>query len=495
MNHSGKKSDLFSQSLYILLSLCVSNIIAFCISIIIARSLGPHDFGIYSLVISTQTIIFTIASLNLGNAISKFIAELPEEQSIQQRWIARIGIEISIVNSCVVSFLYFLLSDFIGINIFQEMKIVSLIPFSALVIISSSIQTIIFGIAQGLKNMRIIMTMQISIQAIILLLLPILIPIIDSRAPFVAIFIAQLMVSFFVLRRLSKNGYSLSIKIPSTHRASLIKMILNYSVPGMFSALLVNPIYWIGNTQLVLIKGFQEMALFSIAFMFYAVLLSILPNSIILPFFPRISQFSRISISYIRDITETIIEKASLIFLPIFLFLAIFSMPILNILYGSVYLDAAEISFVMISTGYFCSIAAIIGSMLMGIGKMRMVLMLNIIWAISFLSVVFILVPLFGVIGLGLTYSFSYGFQVIIAFILSYEYIRLNLKRISRILLVAIFLFIVDWIIINYIIVAGQIIMITALFIFNLLLLFILYKKIYSEFLSRIIFHVHNRTN
>ena len=96
---------------------------------------------------------------------------------------------------------------------------------------------------------------------------------------------------------------------------------------------------------------------------------------------------------------------------------------------------SAEAASLMIMTSYLATLASVIGAVISGMGRMWIGLGLNGIWASLFLLLVFVAVPTWGVVGLGVAYTLFYGVHLLLSLYVSHRRLAVNYgKAIRRIL-------------------------------------------------------------
>lgn len=428
-----------------LFSLAVAGVFSIIISITIARYLTVFEFGVYSIIISIQTVVTLVAGFNIGTAVTKYIAEyFLTDREIAKRF-AKIGIVLVILLSIISVTFYLGLSGPIGYGLYGESLIVMLIPYSALVVLSSAIFFVVFGIAQGCQKVRILAFMQIANPAICLSLIILLLPVVGIRGAFLGFFFAQAIVIILTLLWLNIKIFPfLSISI-GEKRKKIVKRIFSFAFPAVLSSSMVGPIYWLANTELSLIFGFEAMAHFAVAMVFYQAL-AIFPNSIVIPLIPKISELNTNSKASVERIVIGSIKVASILFFPILFGVAIFSKEIVQLFYGSAYSLSAEIMYIMIFASYFYTLSAVIGALIAGLGRMWVGLGCNLIWAVIFLIIATIAIPIMGAKGLGIAFASSYCVHLAISTVISNRKLRVNIRGIFLIPIYASIFFIAGYI-------------------------------------------------
>jgi len=400
--------DLVHGSLIVTVSMVTAAAISMLTSIVIVRSLSVADFGIYSITLSLQSVVAIIASFGIGTAVAKFVAEYSARDLRQAVRFARTGLWLILLFSTITAIAYFTLARPIGEGLYHEAGVVNLIPFSAMVVISSATQSLTQNIAQGNHRMKMISSIQISTPAIRLILILILMPIIGISGAFLSLFLAQITITLMAIRRLGRTGFSIAVHEKDDSNIQYAKIILSFAVPTVLGALLVSPFYWFGNTILELGYGFTAVGQFSIALIFFQAL-NLLSYSVAIPLVPRVSEMSVHSRGQIGPLISQSLRSISVILFPFFLAISLFSKDIIGILFGSQYQNSADATYLMVTACFFVSLAAILEATIIGLGRMWLDLGLNGIWAIIFIPLILIMTPLYGITGLGAAFALAYA--------------------------------------------------------------------------------------
>jgi len=479
-----KGHTLFRQSSLLLVSLVISGIFTLLVSVTIARFLGPSEYGVYALIFSIQTIVGIFAFFNLGPAMAKYIAESSAYGDPRQMWISKIGLSIIAVASVASAVIYVLLSYPLGFWLYGDLAITSLIPFSALVVISAAFQGAVFGIVQGMKRLRYMMWMQISVPAINLGFIIALIPELGIAGAFIASSAAQAIVAISMLIGLSRKGFRVLTPVPPEFRSDILRKLVNFSLPYTLSSVIVTPMYWLGNTELEFIAGFAAIGLFAVANTMHNMFL-VLPYSVLQLLFPKISELSVRSMELVRSTVVNIVHSATILFFPIFLAAALFSRNIIDILYGSSYEGASEIAYTMVALSFFISISGLIGSALLGLGRMWLSLRLDIVFFISFVLTLFLTVPNLGLFGLGLTFSCAWALRLMALIYITKRHLGISLIREYKIFLVSALIFIVDAYFMFTYPEMGWILSLLLLLI-GISIMALLGRKVYASFMHRV---------
>jgi O-antigen/teichoic acid export membrane protein len=410
-----KSASLASESAIMLLSSVGAGIFITLTSIVIARSVSVANYGVYSLVVSIQAVVSMFASFSIGTALTKFIAEHRARQSEHTAEIAKVGVTLVLIISAVTSMVYVALGEPLGGWLYHESEITSLIPFSAFVVLSTAAFATAFGIAQGCQRIRLLAFMKSAAPMFGFGLVLVLLGLAGLKGVFVGIGTAQLAAAVVVLYLMNRNELRFLRTPTSGKRSHLARMILGYSIPTTISASLVGPVYWFGNTELALSTGFEAVGLFGIAFITFQGF-AVLPNSISVPLFPRVSNSAPNSMEAVNAMVLKSVKATTLFLFPLAFGVGLFAEPIVDLFFGAHYVPAAQSMFLMAVASFFYAQGAIIGAMIAGLGRVWLGLGLNVIWAASFVGLTVAWIPPWGVVGLAASFAVSYSFLAVISF-------------------------------------------------------------------------------
>lgn len=425
-----ESTSIAHGSTMIFFSMSIAGALSIAISTFVARWLGASDFGIYSVLVSVQGVVILLASFSMGTAIAKHIAEYRFSDEARALSFAKSGLVLVSILSAGVCVVYTALSSVIGDLLYRESAIVDLVPFSALVVFSTSIFVMAVGMVQGCQRFRLLSMMQISSPLLSLVSISVLLPMMGVRGIFVGYFVSQLTVSSAVFAVINRRGFRfISGHLELGRHSIVLSKLYSFALPAVLGSAMVIPIIWVANTELALTAGFREMGYFAVAFVFYQALI-VIPNAIAVPMMPRISQLTVESMGEIKMLVAKVMRILSIGLFPLLFGCALFSKLIVETLYGAGYSASVEAMYLMTCTVYFYALGSVIGTMVTGMGRMWLGLGLNALWAAMFLASVFLVVPELGAKGLALSYVVSYGLFMVPVFLASRRFLHVEVTGI-----------------------------------------------------------------
>ena len=404
---NGPRHGLIRGSMMIAASSVISGSLSLVISVVLTRTFGVEKFGFYSITASLQSVAIIFSGFGLGPALAKYISEYAVRDARHAIRFARTGLRLVFIFSGTTALVYWALSGPLGNGLYGEPGVTVLIPFSALVVVSSALLQLLQGIVQGKHQLGLLSMMQISVPLVTLCIILAFVKHSDIQIAFIAMFVAQMAVTLMAMVRMSRLGFSLGFKVEPDDDVRCGRLLLAFAVPAVASGAMVSPVLWLGNTLLAVEAGFLAVGQFAVAIVFYQVL-AILPNSLVIPLIPRISEMSVKSRGSLEQIVSQSIRVVGILPFPLFFALALFSELAVNILYGREFSDANTSVYLMVCACYFMTMSAPIGAAFNGLGRMWVGLGLNIIWAALVVSIAIIAIPSLGPGGLGLAYASAY---------------------------------------------------------------------------------------
>jgi O-antigen/teichoic acid export membrane protein len=378
-------------------------------SIILARLLGPSDYGLYSLTLATPIILVGLADAGMSYGLVREPARLISQGDYHGAEKAlKLGFTVKVCFSAAASIICYAGADPIALFILNRPDLSSLLRLASLVIISQAVLTAATQSFIGLELMNYSAGIQVLYSILKSTLAPLLI-----------------LVGFGLLGAIS--GYALGVLIAgaigtiilftkrdvrsvSETKGSLTAIwnaLLRYSLPLYLAGLLVTVVTQYQNIVLAHFASNLEIGNFNAASNFN-ILFVILTYPVTNAMFPMFSKMNPITQQ--RDIIRTFelsTQYSSLLVLPASVAFMLFSRDLILLTYGKSYTLASYYLIFFsalwlvagIGSGGFGS-GGTIGSFLLGIGDARTVFMMNFLLLAVFIPLGPVLAWRWGVYGL-----------------------------------------------------------------------------------------------
>lgn len=402
---SGYKQKLVKGGTYIGISMIVVQILSMITSIILARLLGPENLGILTILRNIGMIVIPLMMCGIPIAMTKFIAEYNVNKQDKLRNTFSTGFTIIFVFGLVGSLLYFFAADFVGVNIYHKPILGTLMKINAIYITLSVLVNFVISALQGFQRIKQMAMLSIINAAVSL---PILYFFIVSMG-LIGVIIAgaigvliHLLVSLrFFMPIYHKNGLRFHLNVDKEAIVTLMK----YSLPLLLSIIILRPARLYGLSYLGIFCSYTEVGYYRVAMSLHNLVLFI-PSALAIPLLPLISELQS-DIRKRANMISRILRLQILAILPVVVGLGLASKYVLFILYGTKYINADIIAYIMLSVAVLSSVFSTLGILLQGTGRTKQILLIDIANASMFVMGSAYLIDLFGVEGFGLLWLFT----------------------------------------------------------------------------------------
>lgn len=374
---------------------------------IVARFLGPNDFGLISMASAVATIVSTVVLVGMSEGVVRFVA-LYEGKNDQGRIkgviLSALGIVLPL--GTIAGILLFLFADVISVGVFNEPNLTPILKMFAFSVPFYGLYCIFIYAIGGFQEMRYMVYVRDIFQNSIRLFLLIILLLLgyDVYGAAFAYTFAIIATSFIALVYLNKIFPMFSKKIKSI---SMEKELFSFSWPLMFAGMLGLVMGWVDTLMLGYFLTAADVGIYR-ASLSTAGLLMIVPSSFGAIFFPVITEFySRGEKKELENTTAVVTKWILMIVLPLVLLAILFSKQVLYILYGAEYIAGALVLCIL-GFGYLIiSVFSPTNRLISVIGRTRLIMVNTSIGAVFNVVLNFWLIPIYGIVGAGAATAFS----------------------------------------------------------------------------------------
>lgn len=408
---------------------------AYLASVIVARLLGPSDFGLISLASTVATIASTIVLVGMPEGIVRFIAlykGVNDQGRIKSVIISSLSIVVPL--SLVAGLFLFFFSDLISIRIFNKPDLTMILKIFSFSIPFYSIFAIFIYAIGGFQELKYMVYIRDIFQNSVRLFFILILLLLGYGIYGVAIVYTFTIITlpFASLFYLNKIFPVFSKKIKSI---SMKKELFSYSWPLMFAGILGLVMGWIDTLMLGYLLEAKDVGIYR-ASMTTASLVLIIPSSFASIFFPVITEFySRGEKKEFENINAVVTKWILMIVLPLVLLMIIFSKQILYILYGVEYMAGAFVLSILGIAYFITAIFSPTNQLIPVIGRTKLIMINTSIGALLNVLLNFLLIPIYAINGAAIATTISLLVVNALAFlevraITNIKPIRLNYLRI-----------------------------------------------------------------
>jgi O-antigen/teichoic acid export membrane protein len=386
----------------------VSRVLQGFTPMILARYLGPKDFGVYALVLSLVGIMAAFSPLGQDTALEKFLPEYALKDPRRGGAIlANTLILFSAVLAAVCIGFYFL-SGWIASALYHESSLAPVFRFSAVLILVLSLFNLGTSAVAGLQDFK-----TYSLAMIV------------RGAMFLGLgWLGVCLLGFYgaLLGQLLAGLAGLSLLAAATFKGSrrrfagwvrphfsrrLMREIFGLACPVLLTGLLVTPAYWWANTLLARRSGFAVVGLFSVAFSLMQLIL-LVPTNLSIPAVSFLSETHSRGQGF-GSLVGANFRLMWAITLPIAAAFALLSGPVIRLTFGPQYERAAPLVVAMSFAALMMVLNSVVVNACWGRGYVWQAFFFHLGWLGVFLAIGYRLIPAWGAMGLACAFVFSYA--------------------------------------------------------------------------------------
>lgn len=375
-------------------------------SLILARLLGPENYGVFSLALAFPLILQILVGMGVGGAITRYSAfhiSRGDTQTAQQ--MVKSGITFALLSSCAFAALTIILASFLSITFLHRLTLTPYVQLASILIVGQTAFAIVTAAFLGWGSpfeaaiwtvFQAIMKLAISV-GLILWGFGIFGAIDGYSFSLLIAGAAGLSTLYFrkLRSKVSDNDRTrISVRRSAEHFAKNIEEMMRYGFPGYVGNVILNlsqqPVFTI---ILALIASNTAVGYYSAA---TAIVLGVATVTGTLPtaLFPAFSTLDGMSSDTGAAFSHAV-KYVSYVVMPALIFLVGSSGLVIEILYGQVYLPASyylellTVSFLPLAFGQ-----AVLPSYFNGIGKTKFTMFMNIVETLATLFPAYILIIL-----------------------------------------------------------------------------------------------------
>ena len=383
-------------------------LVNFVVGIVLARSLGIEQYGLYSFLTWFLGLAALAANLGVGSMAARFIADaLGRENREEPKGIVRLTLVFRGIAALVVSSVILIFSGF-WTKVFAETHNQIYFVFLAVALLPNAMNYVLIGIFSGFQkyeyNAYLILGSN-PLRAILLIVLAFLgFGVKELLIASIASWIVGMVIGVFLLRRLVPLKALLSSLPlePATRRSAL-----KYSLT-MISILVLNYLLWEQAEVLFLglYRPVEEVGFYTLASRLPSMAVTLIPSVFGAVLLPAIAeQFGKGDIEKVRRIYLTSARYLMMLAIPLAAGGIALSRPIINLLYGPAYTPAVILMQIVFVPFAAASIGNAAGSVILGINQPSFVLKVGSLLALLNVGLNLWLIPRYGMLGAAIASS------------------------------------------------------------------------------------------
>lgn len=424
----------------------VALLFGFATSVLIARFLGPGDYGYLSLGLAFIFVLVKVSGLGLNETMAFFIPKtLARKKPGETKYVFKFSLVLRIISSLIISGVLFLTSDIIA-NSYSIPILSPILKALSVGLLFLSMYSFFVSVCQGFQQLKFIMYQDIAyglLKFIPLIAFFLGLGLIGIAFSYSIVYIALAIIGFIIV-------YTKLIPKVKTEKYSKRK-ILSYASFAFSTGIL-----FLFFTQIIqLILGYywgqqpEQLGFYATALILGGIIL-IIPDALSMAFYPAVSEFTELKKhKKLGHLFSKVTKYVFLLALPSSIGLAVLAKSAIYFVYGAEYLPGSlTLSVIAIGSAIF-AIMSFYTTFSSGIGKIEYPAIVGVIQAIASLLLCFLLIPKYGALGAG----FVFLAVQIVGLVVLYNMIRkhyaftLPLKELFLITLSGIFMGLSIWLV------------------------------------------------
>ena len=364
---------------------------------IIARLLGPEDYGIYSLALVLPTILAGLINFGMTSAITHFSAKLIAEgkkQNISK--LIETSLLFELLVSLIASVFCFFFSEVLAKFLIGRAELNLQVRLASTLILLQTLFNLLASIFIGLNSMEINARMLIVSSLIKVILSPVLIVIgfgvTGAISGQVLYFTTAIVIGFIYLEKYKIVNFHWRID------STTLKEIFKYSLPIYASSLLVLLFIQYQSMVLAFFTSNTEVGNFQVTTLFAsAILILVFPFTSLFPSFTKV----RSRLDDLQRMFSISVKYTAILVVPASLAIATLSKDLILTFFGSEFNLAPTFLMLYILTNLYAGLgSSVVTFLFSGVGNTTAVLKLDLINFVVFLPLAPLLTQLWGGVGL-----------------------------------------------------------------------------------------------
>lgn len=392
----------------IFIGLILSYLAAFFYRVIVARHLGPADYGLLTLAISVLGIGRTIALLGMHNGIKRYIAfYLGKKHHAKLKGIILTTLRVALPAGIITGVIVYFFAEQIAIGWFHSQQLVSVLKIFALIIPINSLIEIFKAMFLAFENPGYSSGIEVIGEkgfSLIFVVIAIWLGsgLLGLSISYLAAYLITGATAFAILEL---KVYSLRNPAKAVYNN---KELLSFSLPLLLSGIIGMVLGWSDTFLLGIFRTSTEVGIYQVGFpLAYSLLMFLRSFETI--YYPLSSKlFAKNKLEEITKIYAVISRWIFIMLYPAFLLTVLFAKDIIKILFGSEYTQGSSVLIIIVIGIFIYSILGPAGVALQTFKKTRYIFWSTFACGIANILLNLMLIPKLGIEGAAFATSFSW---------------------------------------------------------------------------------------
>ncbi len=403
--------------------------------VLIARSLKPGDYGVYSVVMSLSAIVTGVFGLGQNSALHKLVPQYYAQNRGLGGAILANALMLTSALLAVFCAIFFFGADWFAARLYRDASLTGVFRFSALLMFTLTLFNLALSAVAGLQDFRTFNQMQMLRNVALLVLALFGVRLAGVRGAL----LGQFLASAFGLLLLGASGARLlRLRFPDGLRPALsclaLRLIASFFLPTLLITLLNLPTYWWASTMVMRHAGFTQAGLLGVAYAL-SQLIFLIPTNLYTPVMTYLSEAHAASLGAVfADLVSANLRLIWAFSLPLALGLALFSPLLILGLFGPAYLAAAPLAFWLCLNALLMLLVGMLNTAVMAAGRMWPGLSITFGWTLLFVSAGLMCIPRWGAAGAAAVFALSHVFYLTGLYVYCRRTLQIRQKQLSHLI-------------------------------------------------------------
>ncbi len=467
--------------------------------LLMSRMLGPEGYGLYGLTLPFQGIFQILSAGGLPPAISKYVAEYnAKDEKALTRQVIYTATKFMVLMAILLSIILLFSSDFIANEIFHKPLVVWPLRAVSLITPFSVIVGAMRGAFQGVYKNEYTVYNRMAEQLATIVFAVVFVycglyamgAVLGGAFGFIvsAITAVLLYKKYISPMFYSEDSLDLSLK----EELELLWMLICFAVPVAITALSEMAIYDVGTLVIGVFMLSTDVGFYNAADPISRIplVISLSISTVLLP--ATAEAYVLKNQKLLQEYVVDCLRYCILTVIPMCVIISMFSMPIIQLLFGEVYTPGSGVLCILVIGMSFYSIYMISSSILQGTGNPKLPMYILLLGTVLNIALNAVFVQMMGIVGAAIATTITTGILmiVIMLFVIKTTKISIPWKNILLVLICNLILMAVCYVIPKTLIglVIGIIIG-SSLYIVSLIMLKVLTKRdidFFSQYMNKI---------
>lgn len=403
-------------SLWSFIGSASSRLLVLLSMILVARVLGQESFGELGLIQATLGVAGLMAGLGLGATATRFVAQYAATDPDRAGRIIALVSEISWITVLVSSAVLMFVASPLATEVLKASHLQTALIWGTLLMSGNVLRGIQSSIYAGVERFDLIAKLNVLDGVASLLAMVTLAHFMGVQGALIGLSVAALAV--WIVGRIKLSAVLGARHIFVKHRGcwSDWRILHGFALPSFLANLVATPVLWL---CMILVarqpNGYAELGLYNAAYQWHGpmIFLPMILMSVSIPLL--VQEWETGNARRFRRITLWISGLTLLISIPPVALVIIFAPWILD-LYGPGFRDGWLIMGLVLAAAPLHGLSKISSGALLGMNKAWQVLLVNLLWGATLLSLVVWLMPIYGARGLSAAFLAAYSVLAISSF-------------------------------------------------------------------------------